>query len=452
MAQLLSARLREAELESENRQISLAAERDQALSDSERLEAELETVQKEHTNTEQRAAQLQSSLDTLQARYDTERAAYEEKLALLGKAQTALEDRFKSLAADSLKTNNQSFLDLAKATLEKFQAGARDDLEKRQTSIEHLVKPLRDTLGKVETNLQDIEKQRSSAFTTLGEQISGLQRAQFSLSQETSNLSRALRTPQVRGRWGELQLRRTVEIAGMLNRCDFQEQVTQNDAENKSLRPDLIVHLPNGRQIVVDAKAPLSAYLDSLSADDETERTSLLARHARHVRDHLKQLGSKNYQEQFKPGPEFVVLFLPGETFFSAALEQEPDLIEFGVDQKVILATPTTLIALLKAVAYGWQQEETAKEAEKIRELGQEIHKRLKTMGKHFNDVSRHLERAVGSQNKAMASLDSRVMVTARKLSEMESLPVDNLDEPTQIEQIPHTTTLEDSQDSEDNS
>ena len=378
--------------------------------------------------------QLQQQFTDLRARSESEQAALNEKIELLKNAEKELQTQFKAAASEALKSNNQSFLQLAKESLTSYQKEAQGDLSKRQEAITQLVKPLQETLGKVETNMQAVEKQRAASFSGIQEQIKQLLEAQGSLKNETANLTKALRAPQVRGRWGELQLRRTVEMAGMVAYCDFQEQVSQTTDEGNALRPDMIVKLPNGRNIVVDAKAPLAGYLDSLEAENVDTQKTYLQQHARHVREHLRQLGTKAYTEQFKPSPEFVVLFLPGETFFSAALEQDPELIEFGVNQKVILATPTTLIALLKAVAYGWQQEEVAKEARKIHDLGKELYDRIGTVGDAFQKVGRGLNTAVTNYNTAVRSFDSRLMVTARKFNDLQSLPNKDMTQLNELE------------------
>ena len=398
--------------------------------------ARLEAVKFTDLNTQLNAAKVK--LETTVA---LERKANDEKLAILEQMTQELRESFQALSAEALKSNNQAFLHLAQSTLEKFQSEAKGDLELRQQAVENLVAPIGESLKKVDEQIRQIEKARNHAYGTLSEQVRSMVETQEKLESETGNLVRALRTPTVRGQWGEIQLHRVVEMAGMLAYCDFLEQKTIT-GDTGRLRPDLIVKLAGGKSIVVDAKTPLQAYLEAAESTDEGSRRQKLQDHARQVRSHMNQLSSKGYWEQFESSPEFVVMFLPGEAFFSASLEQDPALIESGVGQRVILASPTTLIALLKAVAYGWNQENLARNAQKISDLGKELHERLRLLGGHIKKVGKGLDQAVESYNSAVGSLESRVMVSARKFAELGTV-AGEIAELDQIETTTRNLTLD---------
>jgi len=359
-----------------------------------------------------------AEIAALGATLAAERTAADEKLALLAEAESRLREAFEALSSEALRRNNQSFLELARTQLGALQEAAGKDLAGRQQAIGELVTPLREALTSVDTKIQELEKARAGAYAGLLEQVRGLAETQQRLQAETANLAGALRATSVRGRWGEMQLRRVVELADMLAHCDFVEQPTVTSDDGR-LRPDMVVRLPGGKSVVVDAKVPLTAYLEAHEASDDTARERLFAEHARRVRQHMTALGAKAYWEQFQPAPDFVVMFLPGEGVFSAALGVDPRLIEFGVDTKVIPASPTTLIALLRAVAYGWRQERMAENARAICELGQQLHERLGTLVGHLDRVGKSLDRAVDAYNDVVGSFERRVLVSARRLKEL---------------------------------
>ena len=375
----------------------------------------------------------------LQSELERDRAVHAERLKAYQEAESRLRESFQALSSEALNSNNQAFLHLAETRLQQSRTEATADIDARKKAIEELLAPMAKTLDQVDREIKDSERRRTKDGAELIERLRTLDTAGQDLRSQTARLVDALKRPGVRGRWGELQLKRVVELAGMLDRCDFEEQSTIAGGDDRRLRPDVIVTLPGGKHVVIDAKVPLDAYLKALEAPDEAARQLLLADHARQVRVHLTQLSSKGYAAHVQPSPDFVVMFLPGEMFFSAALEQDPSLIEFGIglEQRVIPASPTTLIALLRAVAYGWQQQAMEENARKISELGRNLYEAARVLGGHFETLGSRLKGALDAYNSAVGSLEGNVLVKARKFKEYQAANGEEIRALEPIDRVP---------------
>lgn len=395
-----------------------------------------------------RLRRLRESAENLIDKIKDQGALQAERDSAFEAATSRLATAFSELANKSLKSNSENFLRLAEQNLGAQHERAKRELGDREQAVENLVKPIKDALQQSQAQIAALEKSRSEAYGGIKSQLEAMQNSQQSLTRETRNLVNALRRPEVRGRWGEMTLRRLVELAGMVEHCDFQEQV-HTSKDDKIIRPDMIVRMPDNRELVVDVKTPLDAYLEAIEASDDAQRKLGLKRHARNVREHIRKLAAKTYWEQFSKSPEFVILFIPGDQFLSAALGEDPDLIEYALSEQIILATPTSFVALLKAVAYGWRQLALADNAEEIRRLAVDLYSRLTTFVGHMNKVGKQLASSVENYNRAVGSLEHKVLPGARKFVELGIRPKKEIEQVEPLESLPRSM-VESGNDSDD--
>jgi DNA recombination protein RmuC len=409
-------------------------------------------IQQKESEINQLQSKLEAERDTkVEAitRLEAAQKSFEEQKSLIDTMKAEMTDTFNALSSAALKSSSEDFLRLASEHLGKVVADTKGKLGEHQAAMDGMIKPLYETLKRYEEQIRSIEESRHKAYGSLEEQLRALATTHEHLQKETSNLVSALRKPQVRGRWGEMQLRRVAELSGMSIHCDFTEQQSV-DTEKGRIRPDMIVHLPMERQIVVDSKVSLEAYLDAISAATEDERKAKMAKHAQQVRAHMNKLASKEYWSQFRQSPEFVVLFIPGESFLSSALDTDSTIIEDGMQKRVIIATPTTFIALLRAIAYGWRQEQLTKNAQEISELGLQLYERINTLVQHLENIGSNLEKAIGAYNKAVGSMESRVLPSVRRFRELGVTGSAEIPIIEQIDQTPRSLSILES-DSEQN-
>ena len=398
------------------------------------LERDLATSRALLDEREAKLATAQAKLAETLARLSESEKSAAEKLELMARAETSLKDAFQALSMDALEKSRAAFLDQAQATFGQFRESALKDFAAKETTFAQLVAPIRESLSKFESHVHEIERKRGEAYVGLSEQFASFKEGQTLLRGETERLVTALRAPSVRGRWGEFQLRRVVEMAGMVQHCDFVEQ-KGIQGEDGRLRPDLIVHLPGGKTVVVDAKVPLSAYLDAKDARDDDERREFIQQHAKQLRKHVGDLKDKSYSDQLSSSPDFVVMYVPIESAFADAVQADPKLLDEAVEGNVIPAGPMTLLSLLKGAAYGWRQERIAESAEQISELGKELYNRISVMASHLSQVGEALGRATLAYNKAIGSMESRVLVQARRFKELGAAVGDDIPE---IETVSH--------------
>lgn len=414
---------KEAELTLKNQQISeLEKSKNEILIENAKINAkaqQLEAFEQKYNSLHDAFHELAKKNTVLEEQYRQEQEKYQEKVALLEKAEQKLSDTFKAISAEALSKNNESFLSLARVAFEKLQEQNKSEITSGQKSVADLILPIKTALEGVDTKLKALEIARIEAYTDIKSQAKNVLMAADNLRSETNRLTAALRSPNTRGRWGEIQLRRIAELTGMTKHCDFKEQVYK-DGEDGKMQPDMVIYMPGNKQVVVDAKTPISAFLESLDAKSEEERIVCLQKHAKSVRTQVIKLSSKKYWEAYQPGPEFVVLYLPGEAFLTSALEYDPELIEYGLKQRVIIATATTLFAILHSIFLSWRQDSLSETAREIVKMGQELYKRMADMSSHFADLGKSLNASVNKYNATIASYESRVLPSIKRFNGLE--------------------------------